>query len=65
MIDHCADNYIPGILRCFKMGDLECLIAPRPLVVVADGRDGIFPIKGVKETFDTIQQIYEATGASE
>jgi len=65
MIDHCPDNYIPGILRYFEMGDLACLIAPRPLVVVAGRQDEIFPIEGVKETFDTIQQIYEAAGASD
>jgi cephalosporin-C deacetylase-like acetyl esterase len=63
MIDHCPDNYIPGILRYFEMGDLACLIAPRPLVVVAGRQDEIFPIQGVKETFDTIKQIYEAAGA--
>ena len=62
-IDHCEDNYIPGILRYFEMGDLACLIAPRPLVVVAGRHDKIFPIKGVEETFDTIQQIYAAAGA--
>jgi hypothetical protein len=61
-IDHCADNYIPGILRYFEMGDLACLIAPRPLVVVAGRQDDISPIKGVRETFDTIQRIYEAKG---
>jgi len=64
MIDHCSDNYIPGILRYFEMGDLACLIAPRPLVVVAGRQDEIFPIEGVRETFDTIQRIYEATGDS-
>lgn len=62
MIDHCADNYIPGILRYFEMGDLACLIAPRPLVVVAGREDEIFPIQGVEQAFDTIQQIYDAAG---
>jgi dienelactone hydrolase len=62
MIDHCEDNYIPGILRFFEMGDLACLIAPRPLVVVAGREDPIFPIEGVAETFDTIQHIYAAAG---
>jgi dienelactone hydrolase len=62
-IDHCEDNYIPGILRYFEMGDLACLIAPRPLVVVAGRDDDIFPIEGVKETFGRIGQIYGAAGA--
>jgi dipeptidyl aminopeptidase/acylaminoacyl peptidase len=62
-IDHCEDNYIPRALRYFEMGDLACLIAPRPLVVVAGRDDPIFPIAGVEEAFDTIRQIYAAAGA--
>jgi hypothetical protein len=64
-IDHCEDNYIPGALRYFEMGDLACLIAPRPLVVVAGRDDPIFPIAGVLETFDTIRRIYAAAGAAD
>lgn len=64
-IDHCADNYLPGILRWFDLGDLACLIAPRPLVVVAGRTDPIFPIEGVQEAFATIRQIYAHAGASE
>ena len=63
-IDHCPDNYIPGILGYFEMGDLAGLIAPRPLVVVAGREDEIFPIQGVEETFETIRQIYRAAGAA-
>jgi dienelactone hydrolase len=62
-IDHCGDNYIPGILQYFEMGDLAGLIAPRPLVVVAGRDDGIFPIGAVEETFETIRRIYRAAGA--
>jgi dienelactone hydrolase len=62
-IDHCEDNYVPGILRDFEIGDLAGLIAPRPLVVVAGREDDIFPIAGVEEAFDTIRQIYRAAGA--
>lgn len=62
-IDHCPDNYIPGMLRWFEMGDLASLIAPRPLVVVAGKEDSIFPFHGVQETFDKIKAIYTAAGA--
>lgn len=62
-IDHCADNYLPGALKYFEMGDLGCLIAPRPLVVVAGRRDNIFPINAVQSTFDLIGEIYAAAGA--
>jgi cephalosporin-C deacetylase-like acetyl esterase len=62
-LHHCADNYIPGVLQYFEMGDLAGLIAPRPLVVVAGRDDPIFPIAAVKETFSKITEIYGACGA--
>ncbi|NLF00067.1 MAG: hypothetical protein GX601_03730 [Anaerolineales bacterium] len=64
-IDHCEDNYLPGALRYFEMGDLAGLIAPRPLIVVAGQEDPIFPIAGVEETYATIQAIYQAAGAAD
>ncbi len=62
-IDHCADNYIPNILKYFEMGDLACLIAPRPLIIVAGREDDIFPIEGVEKSYSTIQKIYKAAKA--
>jgi dienelactone hydrolase len=62
-IDHCPDNYLPGALRHFDMGDLSGLIAPRPLVVVAGRSDPIFPIAGVEEAMATIRRVYAAAGA--
>lgn len=64
-IDHCMDNYIPGALRYFDMGDLAGLIAPRPLIVVAGRKDAIFPIKGVIETYKTIDAVYKKAGVPE
>lgn len=64
-IVHCADNYLPGALRWFDMGDLAGLIAPRPLVVVAGKDDGIFPLHGVQATFETIKGIYRAADAAD
>lgn len=61
-IRHCVDNYIPGILRWFEMGDMAGLITPRPLIVVAGKEDGIFPFHAVEKTFERIQQIYAAAG---
>lgn len=64
-IDHCSDNYLPGALQYFEMGDLAGLIAPRPLIVVAGKDDPIFPLHGVEENFETIRRIYEKAGAPE
>ena len=62
---HCMCNHIPYIRKYFEMGDLACLIAPRKLVVAAGMKDDIFPIDGVRKTFDTITAIYEAAGVPE
>ena len=62
-IDHCGDNYIPGFLRWFDLADVACLIAPRPLVVVAGETDANFPLAGVREAYSGIEEIYQAAGA--
>jgi len=64
-IDHCADNYIPGFLRWFELADIACLIAPRPLVIVAGESDTIFPIAGVHEAYGQIREIYSAAGGAD
>ncbi len=55
---HCDCNYVPSIKRYFNMGDVGCLIAPRKLIVVCGDEDGIFPLHGVKESFDIIEKVY-------
>ena len=62
---HCACNYIPNIAKFFDMGDIACLIAPRPLIVVAGETDHGFHINGSLEAFETIKQIYKAAGAED
>jgi dienelactone hydrolase len=64
-IDHCVDNYLPGMLRWFDLQDLACLIAPRPMVFVTGKTDPIFPIAGVKSAFKTVCEIYKAAGAED
>ena len=62
---HCACNYIPDIYKWFEMQDLACLIAPRPLAILAGTQDWAFPIYGVEEGYKTVQKIYEKVGARE
>lgn len=62
--DHCPDNYIPGVLRHFELGDLAGAVAPRPMVVVAGRQDVIFPIEGVQTAYAVAERIYEAVGAA-
>lgn len=61
-LHHCNCNYIPGIARYFDMGDLGGLIAPRKLVIVAGLQDEIFPIDGVKKSYDLIKALYAECG---
>lgn len=62
---HCSCNFIPHIAQYFDMGDLGGLIAPRALVVVTGKQDEIFPLGGVKESFERIQSLYANAGAAE
>lgn len=62
---HCSCNYIPGIAKYFDMGDLAIMIAPKKLVVICGKDDDIFPIDGVKKTFEIIKNIYTAANAPE
>jgi dienelactone hydrolase len=64
-IYHCADNYIPGLLRTAEMSDVMGLFAPRPVVIVAGRTDPIFPIKGVRAGFRELKRIYRACGAEQ
>ena len=61
-MNHCSCNFIPGIRKYFNMGDLGGLIAPRPFVLVCGKEDPIFPLPGVKESFEVIQKAYAACG---
>ncbi len=64
-IDHCVDNYIPGIMRYLEMPDLSCLIPARPLVIVAGRTDPIFPFASVKKAFEKVSVIYGKAGVPE
>ncbi|HTL53443.1 MAG TPA: acetylxylan esterase, partial [Planctomycetota bacterium] len=64
-INHCPDNYIPGLFRYAEMADLMGLFAPKPVVLVAGKKDDIFPISAVHQAFRHLQKIYAAAGAKD
>ena len=64
-IRHCIDNYIPGIMHSFDIGDIAALIAPRPLVIVNGTQDTLFPIDGVISAHQIALQVYEAHDAKQ
>lgn len=62
---HCICNYIPNIAKYFDMGDIACLIAPRPIVMVSGKTDIGFHIDGALEAYETIEKIYKKAGAAD
>lgn len=64
-IYHCADNYVPGLFLYAEMADVMGLFAPKPVVIVAGEKDGIFPVEGVKKAFRHLKKIYTAAGAGD
>ena len=62
-IVHCADNYIPGLLKYGEAADVLGLLAPKPVVAVAGRHDIEFPVAGVSQAFEALQTIYNAAGA--
>jgi dienelactone hydrolase len=64
-IQHCGDNYLPGVLQVAEMGELAGLVAPRKLIAVAGETDEIFPIEGTRRAFETARSIYAAAGCEE
>lgn len=62
---HCGCNFIPNIRRYFNMGDLGCLITPRPLVVACGVEDDLFPLHGVEKSYEIIKSAYKAAEKEE
>ena len=44
------------------MEDLSALIAPRKLISINGQKDMIFPIEGVRKSFETVKEIFVAAG---
>lgn len=59
---HCACNYIPHAIEWFEMEDLSALIAPRKLLSISGQKDTIFPIDGVRKSFEIVKEIFAAAG---
>ena len=64
-IYHCADNYVPGLLKYAEMSDVMGLFAPKPVVIVAGKEDEIFPIGPTRRAFSSLRKIYRVCGADD
>ena len=58
-IDHCVDNYVPGLLRLAEMPDLAALVAPRALFVESGYADPIFPFAAFEAAVAQAHDIYQ------
>jgi len=64
-MNHCEENYIPGLLKFAEMADIMGLAAPKPAVIVAGKNDPAFPIAATRRAFRDLQKIYAARGAAD
>lgn len=62
-VDHCIDNYVPGMVQTFEMSDIASLIAPRALVAESGTVDPIFPKEGFLAACEAVGRAYSAHGA--
>ena len=61
-VDHCIDNYVPGLLRLCEMPDLAALVAPRALFVESGRDDPIFPFAGFEQAVALAREVYAGFG---
>ncbi len=64
-MNHCEENYIPGLLKFAEMSDIAGLAAPKPLVIVAGREDPLFPFAATRRAFRELRKIYSAFGAAD
>lgn len=64
-IDHCACNYVPGLLQDAEMHDIAALLAPRPLLIEAGTRDDIFPLPAVQHAYAKVRAAYTQLGSAD
>jgi hypothetical protein len=61
-VDHCIDNYVPGLLEVIEMPDLTGLVAPRALFAESGTKDPIFPLPAFRQAVARATDIYRAFG---
>ena len=47
------------------MHDVAVLLAPKKVTFVAGSLDNIFPISGVRESFEVVKEIYKTAGCTD
>ena len=64
-MNHCACNFVPGLLQIGRLEDLAGLIAPRPCLVENADHDTIFPLEHVRRTVRRARRSWSVFGATD
>jgi dienelactone hydrolase len=64
-MDHCVDNYVPGISPDLELPDLAGLVAPRGLYAEGGTTDPIFPLPATEAAARRAREIYGVFGAAD
>jgi dienelactone hydrolase len=64
-VGHCPCNFVPNFGRYGDCDDLAALAAPRPLLIATGEQDDIFPIKGVRSAYKTVEAVYAGLDAGD
>ena len=59
-VDHCVDNYVPGLAHVVEMPDMAALVAPRLLFAESGADDPIFPRAAFEAACGRAREIYAA-----
>lgn len=63
-INFCGSQITPGLFALADVGDLQGLIAPRPLLVEIGTEDRCFPLAEARACHAQVERIYRAAGAA-
>ncbi len=61
----CGSQFVPSILRYGNIGDIACLIAPRPVLFENGSKETVIPFDGAKKEFRRVERLYEVLGIPE
>ena len=61
-MNHCVDNFVPGIIQYGEMYDVAALVAPRALFSESGTLDGIFPIDAARYAYKRARRAWELLG---
>jgi dienelactone hydrolase len=64
-LSHNFGAYVPGWLLHGDVGDVLALVAPRAFLALNGEADRIFPVDGLRASFETARAAYESVGVPE